>query len=114
VWHGTSTGSLSPARLGRSELIAADLVEPSEIVADSRSHDLSGDAFVVVAQRRETSRLPQRRESYCTPKHAICLNMVEFEIVALRVRWLTRRIGEHRPLIAEIDAWKRHRNASGP
>ena len=38
------------ARLGRSELVAADLVERSEIAAHERPHDLGGDAFVAVAQ----------------------------------------------------------------
>ena len=61
----------------------------------------------------EAHRLLQRLEFHYTPKHASWLNMVEIEIGVLRGQCLNRRIGERDTLVAEIDAWKRQRNASG-
>jgi hypothetical protein len=39
--------------------------------------------------------------------------MVEIEIGVLRGQCLNRRIGERDTLVAEINAWKRRRNAAG-
>jgi hypothetical protein len=61
----------------------------------------------------EAHRILQRLEFHYTPKHASWLNMVEIEIGVLRGQCLDRRIGEREVLIAEIEAWQRHRNASG-
>ena len=61
----------------------------------------------------EAHRLLQRLEFHYTPKHASWLNMVEIEIGVLRGQCLNRRIGERDTLVAEINAWKRQRNASG-
>lgn len=61
----------------------------------------------------EAHRLLQRLEFHFTPKHASWLNMVEIEIGVLRGQCLNRRIGEPATLVAEIEAWKHQRNASG-
>ena len=61
----------------------------------------------------EAHRLIQRLEFHYTPKHASWLNMVEIEIGVLRSQCLNRRIGARETLVAEIDAWKRQRNAAG-
>ncbi len=61
----------------------------------------------------EAHRLLQRLEFHYPPKHASWLNMVEIEIGVLRGQCLNRRIGERDTLVAEINAWKRQRNASG-
>jgi hypothetical protein len=61
----------------------------------------------------EAHRILRRLELHYTPKHASWLNTVEVEIGVLRGQCLDRRIGEREPLIAEVEAWQRQRNASG-
>jgi hypothetical protein len=55
----------------------------------------------------------QRLQFHYTPKHASWLNMVEIEVGVLRGQCLNHRIRERATLVAEIEAWKRQRNASG-
>ena len=43
-------GSLMLPRLCGDELLAADLIEQRQVVADQRPHDLCRNAFVIVAQ----------------------------------------------------------------
>ena len=61
----------------------------------------------------EARRILRRLEFHYTPKHASWLNMVEIEIGVLRGQCLDRRIESRALLESEIDAWEKHRNASG-
>ena len=60
----------------------------------------------------EAHRLLQRLDFNYTPKHASWLSMVEIEIGVLRGQCLNRWIGERKTLVAEINTWKRKRNAA--
>lgn len=82
------------------------------VVLDNLSTHTAG-ALYETFPAPEAHRLLQRLEFHYTPKHASWLNMVEIEIGVLRGQCLDRRIGERDTLVAEIDAWKRQRNASG-
>src|ERR1700727_1674873 len=60
------------------------------------------------------TRMLRRLECHDTPKPASWPNMAEIEIGVLRSQCLDRRIATKPRLIAEVAAWERHRNASGP
>lgn len=87
----------------------ADLIR---VVLDNLSTHTAG-ALYETFPAPEAHRILQRLEFHYTPKHASWLNMVEIEIGVLRDQCLDRRIGERDLLVAEIDAWRRQRNASG-
>jgi hypothetical protein len=61
-------------------------------------------------RHRRLHRILHRLEFHYTPKHASWLNMVEIEIGVLCGQCLNRRIGEHKKLAAEINAWQKQRN----
>ena len=82
------------------------------VVLDNLSTHTAG-ALYETFPAPEAHRLLRRLEFHYTPKHASWLNMVEIEIGVLRGQCLNRRISERDTLVAEIDAWKRKRNASG-
>lgn len=82
------------------------------VVLDNLSTHTAGTLYETFPAP-EAHRLLQRLEFHYTPKHASWLNMVEIEIGVLRGQCLNRRIGERETLVAEINAWKRQRNATG-
>jgi len=82
------------------------------VVLDNLSTHSAG-ALYETFPAPEAHRVMQRLEFHYTPKHASWLNMVEIEIGVLRGQCLNRRIGDRETLVAEINAWKRQRNASG-
>ena len=82
------------------------------VVLDNLSTHTAG-ALYETFPTPEAHRLLQRLEFHYTPKHASWLNMVEIEIGVLRGQCLNKRIGEHGTLVAEINVWKRQRNATG-
>jgi hypothetical protein len=82
------------------------------VVMDNLSTHTTG-ALYEAFPAPEAHRVLRRLEFHYTPKHASWLNMVEIEIGVLRTQCLDRRIGERERLVSEIDAWERHRNASG-
>jgi len=82
------------------------------VVMDNLSTHTEG-ALYETFPAAEAHRLLQRLDFHYTPKHASWLNMVEIEIGVLRRQCLDRRIGERETLVAEIEAWKQQRNASG-
>ena len=87
----------------------ADLIR---VVMDNLSTHTAG-ALYETFPAPEAHRIVQRLEFHYTPKHASWLNMVEIEIGVLRGQCLDRRIGEREVLVAEVEAWRRQRNASG-
>jgi transposase len=82
------------------------------VVLDNLSTHTAGALYETFAAP-EAHRLLQRLEFHYTPKHASWLNMVEIEIGVLRGQCLNRRIAERETLVAEVEAWKCRRNASG-
>jgi len=84
----------------------------TRVVMDNLSTHTAG-AWYETFLAPEAHRGLQRLEFHYTPKHASWLNMVEIEIGVLRGQCLDRRIGEREPLVSEVDAWQRQRNASG-
>lgn len=82
------------------------------VVLDNLSTHTAG-ALYETFPAPEAHRLLQRLEFHYTPKHASWLNMVEIEIGVLRGQCLNRRIAERETLVAEVEAWKRQRDASG-
>jgi hypothetical protein len=82
------------------------------VVQDNLSTHTAG-ALYEAFPAPEAHRILQRLEFHYIPKHASWLNMAEIEISVLHGQCLDRRIGERDVLKAEIEAWKRQRNAPG-
>jgi len=82
------------------------------VVLDNLSTHTAG-ALYETFPAPEAHRVLQRLEFHYTPKHASWLNMVEIEIGVLRTQCLDRRIDARERLVAEVQAWRQHRNASG-
>ena len=59
----------------------------------------------------EASRIAQKLEFHCTPKHGSWLNMAEIELSVLTRQCLDRRIPDAATLRREIAAWEHARNA---
>ena len=82
------------------------------VVLDNLSTHTAG-ALYETFPAPEAHRVLQRLEFHYTPKHASWLNMVEIEIGVLRAQCLNRRIDARESLVAEVQAWRQQRNASG-
>ncbi len=66
--------------------------------------------FVDVLGAKRAHNLLRRIQFHYTPKHASWLNMAEIEIGILDKQCLNRRIPTEAELIAQVYAWKIHRN----